>query len=139
MNELGRLEVLPQACCEELTKLQRSHVPGDAVAAPGECARSHRCAAGLLLDEARIDEWCPEWVARGVDAIKTQLAADRDRGAYCVGQAPTLGDVYLVPRVEGARRFKIDLFKWPLTTAVMRHAELVAFRAAAFALQPEAA
>jgi maleylpyruvate isomerase len=32
---------------------------------------------------------------------------------YGCGDAPTLADVYLVPQVESARRFKVDMSRCP--------------------------
>lgn len=90
-------------------------------------------------DEAAIDDWCGTWIADGFDALEALLAADSARGAFCFGNAPTLADVYLVPQVESARRFKVDLTRWPLISAIdAACAQLDAFRRAAPALQPDA-
>ena len=90
-------------------------------------------------DEAAINDWCGTWIADGFDALEALLAADTARGAFCFGNAPTLADVYLVPQVESARRFKVDLARWPLIGAVdAACAQLDAFRRAAPALQPDA-
>jgi maleylpyruvate isomerase len=73
-------------------------------------------------------------------AIEALLAADSTRGGFCFGQAPTLADVYLIPQVESARRFKVDLDRWPLIGAVdAACGEIEAFRRAAPAVQPDAA
>mgnify|MGYP000370170668 CR=1 FL=1 len=54
--------------------------------------------------------------------------------------SPTLADVYLIPHVESARRFKVDLTRWPLIAAVdAACAQLDAFRLAAPALQHDVA
>jgi maleylpyruvate isomerase len=46
----------------------------------------------------------------------------------------------LVPQVESARRFKVDLTRWPLISAIDQACgELEAFRKAAPAMQPDAA
>lgn len=73
------------------------------------------------------------------DALEELLAADERRGAFCFGDAPTIADVYLVPQVESARRFKVDLEPYPRIVAIDRAcAELDAFRRAAPAAQPDA-
>ena len=75
----------------------------------------------------------------GFDAIEAFLAADAARGAFCFGDAPTLADVYLVPQVESARRFKVDLSRWPRIMAVDEAcAKIEAFRRAVPAAQPDA-
>lgn len=90
-------------------------------------------------DEAAVNRWCGRWIGDGFDAIETLLAADRGRGVFCVGEAPSLADVYLVPQVESARRFGVDLARWPLIAAVdAACAGLDAFLRAAPARQPDA-
>jgi maleylpyruvate isomerase len=93
----------------------------------------------LQCSQDRINAWCATWITAGFDAIEALLSADRDRGDYCVGHAPTLADVYLVPQVESARRFEVDLSRWPLINTVdTTCSQLDAFRLAAPALQPDA-
>lgn len=91
-------------------------------------------------DEGAVNAWCATWIGDGFDALEALLAADGERGDFCFGQAPTLADVYLVPQVESARRFKVDMSRWPLVSAIdAACAKLDAFRLAAPALQPDAA
>jgi len=93
----------------------------------------------LRCGQGTINAWCATWITAGFDAIEALLAADRDRGDYCFGRAPTLADVYLVPQVESARRFKVDVSRWPGISAVdAACSQLDAFRIAAPALQPDA-
>lgn len=90
-------------------------------------------------DDAAVNRWCATWIGAGFDAIEALLAADPERGEFCFGQTPTLADVYLVPQVESARRFKVDLTRWPRVMAVdAACARQEAFRRAAPALQPDA-
>jgi len=90
-------------------------------------------------DEAAVNRWCARWIGAGFDAFEALLAADPQRGDFCFGDAPTLADVYLVPQVESARRFKVDIARWPLIQAVdAACSRLEAFRAAAPAAQPDA-
>ncbi|HEX6362017.1 MAG TPA: maleylacetoacetate isomerase [Albitalea sp.] len=89
--------------------------------------------------EPAVARWCATWIADGFDAIEALLAADPLRGRFCFGDAPTLADVYLVPQVESARRFQVDLDRWPLIRQVdAACARLEAFRAASPAVQPDA-
>ncbi|QBK03989.1 maleylacetoacetate isomerase [Hylemonella gracilis] len=93
----------------------------------------------FAADEAAILAWCGTWISAGFDAMETLLAADQGRGAFCHGQAPGLADVYLVPQVESARRFKVDLSRWPLISAIdAACAQLEAFRRASPAAQADA-
>jgi maleylpyruvate isomerase len=94
----------------------------------------------LRCDEAAVNGWCANWIGSGFDAFEALLATGARRGRFCIGDAPTIADVYLVPQVESARRFKIDLARWPMIQRVDAVcARLDAFRLAAPALQPDAA
>jgi maleylpyruvate isomerase len=90
-------------------------------------------------DEAAINAWCATWITAGFDAFEALLAADHARGDYCFGSQPGLADVYLVPQVESARRFKVDMSRWPLISAVDAACmKLPAFERAAPMKQPDA-
>jgi maleylpyruvate isomerase len=91
-------------------------------------------------DEAAINAWCATWISAGFDALEALLKADTQRGRFCFGDSPTLADVYLVPQVESARRFKVDLTQWPLIAAVEAACmQLEAFKQASPMQQPDAA
>ena len=90
-------------------------------------------------DEAAINAWCGTWIGAGFDAYEALLAADTQRGQFSFGDTPTLADCCLVPQVESARRFQVDLNRWPLISAVDRAcAALPAFAQAAPLAQPDA-
>ena len=94
----------------------------------------------LGADEAAVNAWCGTWITAGFDAYEALLAADTQRGEFSFGHTPTLADVYLIPQVESARRFKVDLSRWPLISAIdAACAKLDAFRLAAPSQQPDAA
>lgn len=91
-------------------------------------------------DETAINDWCANWISAGFDAFEALLAADPHRGDFCFGGRPGLADVYLIPQVESARRFKVDLSKWPLISAVEAAClRLEPFQKAAPSVQPDAA
>jgi maleylpyruvate isomerase len=91
-------------------------------------------------DEAAINTWCGTWISAGFDAYQALLAADAKRGRFSHGDTPTLADCYLVPQLESARRFRVDLSPWPLLLQVEAAClTLPAFIDAAPARQPDAA
>lgn len=93
----------------------------------------------LGADEDAVNAWCHTWISAGFEALEAMLAADPRRGRFCFGDAPGLADVYLVPQVDSARRFKVDLGPYPNIVAVdAACAELDAFRRAAPGAQPDA-
>ncbi len=90
--------------------------------------------------EDSINTWCKQWIDAGFDAYEALLVADKNRGRFSFGDAPTLADVYLIPQIESARRFKVDLSRWPAIRSVEKACvEIDAFKKAAPHLQPDAA
>lgn len=98
-------------------------------------ALRHRFGA----DETAVNEWCGTWIGAGFDAFQALVEAHGRSGPYAFGDQPTLADVYLVPQIESARRFKVDMSRWP-RLAVIDEAcgRLDAFNRAAPAAQPDA-
>ncbi|APR03933.1 maleylacetoacetate isomerase [Thauera chlorobenzoica] len=93
----------------------------------------------LGTGEDAVNAWCGTWISAGFEALEAMLAADRRRGRFCFGDTPGLADVYLVPQVDSARRFKVDLAPYPSIVAIdAACAELDAFRRAAPGAQPDA-
>lgn len=93
----------------------------------------------LGCDEEAVNAWCAHWITAGFEAYEALLVADTQRGRYSFGHTPTVADVYLVPQVESARRFKVDLTPYPNIVAVDQAcAELDAFQRAAPLQQPDA-
>ena len=91
-------------------------------------------------NEDAINAWCANWISAGFDAYEALITADTQRGRFSFGDSPTLADVYLIPQVESARRFNVDLTKWPHIMAVEKACmALEAFQKAAPGLQPDAA
>lgn len=94
----------------------------------------------LGQDEASINAWCQTWIADGFDAFEALLERHQLHGQYCFGDAPGLADIYLVPQVESARRFKVDLGRWPFISKIEANCmQLDAFILAAPGKQPDAA
>lgn len=70
-----------------------------------------------------------EFNARGLAAVET--LATETAGAFLVGDAPTLADLYLIPQLYTARRFGVDLSPYPTLLRVEEAASaLPAFEAA---------
>ncbi|WP_201829316.1 maleylacetoacetate isomerase [Microvirga zambiensis] len=86
-------------------------------------------------DQAEADQWYAHWVHEGFDAIERLI----EPGPYAFGSRISLADVYLVPQVFNARRFKVSLDAYPKIAAVdAACAGHKAFQDAAPARQPDA-
>jgi maleylacetoacetate isomerase len=90
----------------------------------------------LGADKAATNAWYAHWVEKGFDAIEKLL----EPGPYAFGSRVTLADVYLVPQVFNARRYKVPLERYPRIVAVEAACMAIdAFRDAAPENQPDAA
>ncbi len=67
----------------------------------------------LKHDQAAVDEWYRHWVAQGLDAVEALLRP----GPYAFGAHVTMADLCIVPQVFNARRFKVDMAKYPKISA----------------------
>jgi maleylacetoacetate isomerase len=89
----------------------------------------------LKHDDATVNAWYQHWVVAGLDAIEALLPG----GTYAFGNQVTLADVCLVPQLYNARRFKVDLGKYPKTVAADAACQkLPAFEQAKPENQPDA-
>lgn len=93
----------------------------------------------LGASEEQKNGWYRYWIDVGFEALEQQLSRDRETGAFCHGDVPTLADVCLVPQVANARRYKVDLTPYPTIARIdARCRELDAFARAAPEKQPDA-
>jgi glutathione S-transferase len=59
------------------------------------------------------------------------MLGDAETGQFCQGDAPTFADVFLVPQVVNAQRFKVDLAEFPRVVRIFdRCMKLPAFERA---------
>ena len=94
----------------------------------------------LGQDEATILEWCQTWIVDGFDAFEAQLKRHPHLGKFCCGDTPGLADVYLIPQVESALRFKLEMNRWPLIAKINANClQIPAFYLAQPSEQPDAA
>jgi maleylpyruvate isomerase len=81
--------------------------------------------------------WVGGFIADGLRAFETIATASA--GRYCVGDAVSIADVFLIPQLFGARRFGVDLEPMPLLRRIEAACnELPAFVAAEPNRQPDA-
>ncbi len=123
----------------------RSHVR--ALAAIMGCDTHPLCNRRVLeylrhqfnADENAIEAWCAQWMHDSFKAYESILSQRKIKTPYSLGTTPSLADVYLIPQVESAHRFKVDLTAYPLVKTVNQNClELEAFKLAAPSLQTDA-
>jgi len=89
----------------------------------------------LKQDDAAVNAWYQHWVHAGFDAIEALIPG----GTYAFGNQVTLADICLVPQVYNARRFKVDVSKYPkIAAAEAACMKLAAFEQAKPENQPDA-
>jgi maleylacetoacetate isomerase len=82
-----------------------------------------------------VDDWYRHWVRQGFDAVEALIRP----GPYAFGAHVTVADLCLVPQVFNARRFKIDMAKYPkIAAAEAACQKLPAFDRARPENQPDA-
>jgi len=81
--------------------------------------------------------WLEHFISRGLSVL--ERAAAETAGAFLIGDAVTIADVYLVPQLYAARRFNVDVAPYPtLLRAEAACAASPAFQAAHPDAQPDA-
>jgi maleylpyruvate isomerase len=99
----------------------------------------NRLRSQFGADEAAVNAWCGEWIGAGFDAYLALLEDHSPRGDFSWGNTPGMADIYLVPQIESARRFAVDLKRWPRLLAIEQACmALPAFSQAAPMLQADA-
>jgi maleylacetoacetate isomerase len=85
-------------------------------------------------EEEQLLVWIDHWISQGLAALE-QLIGDQ---GFCFGAEPGLADVFLIPQLYAAERFKVSLENYPriLRVAALA-AEHPAFQAAHPANQPD--
>jgi maleylacetoacetate isomerase len=93
----------------------------------------------LGQDPAAVDAWYRHWIAEGFGALEELARRHSGDGRHLFGRSVTLADVFLVPQVYNARRFRCDLGEYPTLVTICAHLDsLPAFAAARPEAQPDA-
>lgn len=93
----------------------------------------------LGQDEETVNAWYRHWIAVGFGGLEQEARRATGDGRHMFGQSITVADVYIVPQMFNARRFKCDVEPYPTLRAICAHLEaLPAFARAAPEPQPNA-
>jgi maleylacetoacetate isomerase len=89
--------------------------------------------------DEQVNRWARHWIDLGLSALEQMIVAQSKRGRFCLGDAPTLADICLVPQLGNARRYGCDLSKYPAIVEIEKNCmALPAFANAAPEKQPDA-
>lgn len=93
----------------------------------------------LGASEEQRNAWTRHWIALGFDAVEAMLADNPATGEFCEGDDPGFAECCLVPQLYNARRFGVDVSKYPNILRIdAACAALPAFEAARAENQPDA-
>ena len=132
-------ECYPQVPLLSRDLLSRAHERAVAAVIGCDVHPLHNSSTQALLrdwghDDGQVQVWIDHWISQGLGAVE-QLIGDR---GFCFGEQPGLADVFLIPQLYAAERFKVPLASYPriLRVAALA-AEHPAFQAAHPAHQPD--
>jgi len=84
------------------------------------------------------DAWCQRWIGDGLAACEALLAG-RPATPFAFGDTPGMAEVYLMPQIYSAQRFKVDMAAMPRLNAIAAACEaLEPFAQAHPSMQPDA-
>lgn len=64
----------------------------------------------------QVKAWIARWITQGFAAL--EILVERHGGAFTFGDTPTLADCYLVPQIDSAERYSVDLQPFPRLRAI---------------------
>lgn len=96
-------------------------------------------AREFATPEVERERWIRHWIGEGFDALQELLDSNPSTGTYCEGDTPSMADLCLVPQAYNARRYGIDVARWPTIARIEAAClALPAFDAARPEVQPDA-
>lgn len=63
-------------------------------------------------DLAAKEEWIQHWMGMGLEVLEQML--QETAGSFCFGDKITAADVFLIPQLASARRFRVKMDGYPL-------------------------
>lgn len=90
-------------------------------------------------DEETVNAWYRHWIAVGFGGLEQEARRSTGDGRHMFGSTITIADIYIVPQMYNARRFKCDLEPYPTLRSICAYLEtLPAFAKAVPEAQPDA-
>jgi glutathione S-transferase len=73
----------------------------------------------LKIDEPARNKFIQTWIGRAIEAIETNLAASKETGRFCQGDAVSIADICLASQAAGANFYKYDLAPFPTVRRIV--------------------
>ena len=72
-------------------------------------------------DQGQKEAWMRHWIDAGFVALEEMLGGNPSTGEFCEGDEPTMADCCLVPQVYNAKRFGVDVSRFPTISRINTH------------------
>ncbi len=91
------------------------------------------------VDQDGINAWYHRWMPEGFKAFEALLTQSKYTGRFCYGDEPGMADLYLIPQLYNAKRFKVPLEGYPIMQRIDEACGVLkAFKVAEPENQPDA-
>ena len=121
--------LLPQGALERARVRQMAEAINSGIQPIQNLRVMQRLGKDFALSREQQQDWSRGWIEFGFDALHTLVS--KHGGRYSFGDSPSFADLCLVPQLYNARRFQVDLTRYPKLLAVEEALEtLPAFQCA---------
>jgi maleylacetoacetate isomerase len=138
-------ETRPQPALLPKSAAEKAHVRRicDIIAAGIQSVQNLRVIRHAIKDleakskDAAQQEWANHWITHGFVALERVLVTTS--GNFCVGDEVTIADIFLIPQIFNANRYKVDMSQFPIINKIAAACnELPVFKSAVPENQPDA-
>ena len=89
-------------------------------------------------DDADTNQWYHNWIHEGFTALEKRISSSGKHGKFCIGDTPSIADVFLVPQIYNANRYHCKMSNFPTLRAINENClSLESFRLASPELQED--
>lgn len=114
-------EIVPDPCILPEGAMERAQVRAfaDVIACdmhPIQNLKILKRLKGLGHSQEEIDAWAYQTIEEGLGACDRLIAGNT--GPFCFGESVTLADICLIPQLANAKRFGVDISRWPRIASI---------------------
>lgn len=70
-------------------------------------------------DQRQRQNWAHYFIVQGLQAVEARL--QRQAGTFCFGGRLTMADLFLIPQVYNAKRYGVNMHKFPIAERIYQH------------------